>query len=161
MLREFSIVGLLLCLGAAPTLAEGTHLPPITDKTVLKECSTCHMAFPPQFLPARSWQAIMAGLGSHFGEDASVAAQDNTTIVAYLTAHAADAPKTPGSARYMKGVAKTSTPLQITKMPFWLRWHNEISAARFASPQVKTAANCEACHKGAAKGVFAEVEQEE
>jgi hypothetical protein len=26
------------------------------------------MVYPPQFLPARSWRAIMAGVNKHFGE---------------------------------------------------------------------------------------------
>ena len=155
----------LLCAGivliAGPAAAEGTRFPPIKDAATVKECSTCHMAYPPQLLPARSWQAILGNLGSHFGEDASVGAQENAAIVAYLTAHAADAKATSGGTRYLKGIAASATPLRITEIPYWRRWHSEVSAARFKSPQVKSAANCEACHKGAAQGVFAEVEQEE
>jgi len=155
----------LLCtcviLMAGPAAAEGTNFPPIKDATTATECSTCHIAYPPQLLPARSWQAILGNLGNHFGEDASVAAKDNAEIVAYLTAHAADAKATPGGTRYLKGIAATATPLRITETPYWRRWHSEVSAARFKSPEIKSAANCAACHQGAEQGHFAEVEQEE
>jgi hypothetical protein len=158
---KLAAIGIAFVLGTSPALAEGLNLQPVTDKATLQECGACHMVFPPQFLPARSWRAIMGNLTSHFGENAGIATQERDTIIAYLAAHAADGPKTKGGARYLKGVAATATPVQITKMPFWLRWHNEVSKARFASPQVKTAANCQACHQGASKGVFTEAEQEE
>ena len=141
------LIGACLVLLAGPAVAEGTRFPPIKDAATAKECSTCHIAFPPQLLPARSWQAILGNLGNHFGEDASVAAKDNAEIVAYLTAHAADAKATSGGTRYLKGIATTATPLRITEIPYWRRWHSEVSAARFKSPEVKSAANCVACHR--------------
>ena len=68
---------LLAAALAAPLLPahaeEGAYLPPVADATVAKECGACHMVFPPQLLPARSWQKLMADLSSHFGEDASLA----------------------------------------------------------------------------------------
>jgi hypothetical protein len=130
------------------------------DAATVKECSACHIVFPSQLLPARSWQAILDGLGNHFGEDASIADQDRQSIIAYLTAHAADGPATKGGARYMKGLGPTATPLRITETPYWSHKHDEISPARFKSPQVKSAANCGACHQGADKGVFIEPEDD-
>ena len=159
MVRRLLAFGVALSLGAAPALAQGTKFPPITDKTTLTECSACHLAFPPQLLPARSWQALLGNLGSHFGQSATLAAQDQATVLAYLKAHAGDAPGTPGGATYLKGLQASTTPLRITETPYWKRWHGEVSKARFA--QVKSPANCEACHKGAAKGQFTEAEEEE
>ena len=91
----------LLCLTAAgPALAEGgATVPPIDNAVVQKECGACHMAYAPQMLPTRSWQAIMGNLGDHFGENASLPAADGATILAYLVAHAGDAPSTANGRR--------------------------------------------------------------
>lgn len=154
------LLSMAFCLGALPALAEGTRFPQVDDAATVKECSACHIVFPPQMLPARSWQAILNGLDNHFGEDASIADQDRRSIIAYLTAHGADGPATKGGARYTKGLAADATLLRITETPYWLRKHDEISPARFKSPQVKSAANCGACHQGADKGVFIEPEDD-
>ena len=41
----------------------------VTDETTKAECSACHIAYPPRMLPVASWEALMAGLKTHFGED--------------------------------------------------------------------------------------------
>jgi cytochrome c551/c552 len=150
----------LLCLAAAgPARAEGgPTVPPIDNPVVQKECGACHMAYAPQMLPMRSWQAIMANLGDHFGENATLAASDGTAIAAYLVAHAGDAPGTVNGRRFMRGIPVDATPLRITDTRFWKRGHSEISAASFAAPNVKSKANCVACHSAAAAGQYGEEE---
>lgn len=150
----------LLCLAAAgPALAEGgATVPPIDNPVVQKECGACHMAYAPQMLPMRSWHAIMANLGDHFGENATLAASDGTEIAAYLVAHAGDAPGTVNGRRFMRGIPADATPLRITDTRFWKRGHREISAAGFAAPNVKSKANCVACHSAAAAGQYGEEE---
>jgi len=146
-------------LGGTVAFAEGGALvPPITDAATLKECGACHMAFPPQFLPARSWEKLMGNLANHFGENASLPETARAEIAAYLTAHAADAPTTQHGKRFMRGIAAGATPLRVTETPFWQEGHSEISPGRFASPAVKTAANCMACHRDAGQGAFGEEE---
>jgi mono/diheme cytochrome c family protein len=151
---------LLAAALAAPILPamaeEGTYLPPVTDATVLKECGACHMVFPPQLLPARSWQKLMGDLSSHFGEDASLGAPASEAIATYLADHAADGPQTKGGKRFMAGLSATDAPLRISDTPFWQRAHNELSAAAFTTATVKSPANCIACHKTAARGEFTE-----
>jgi len=154
-----AVLALTTASAMAPAMAE--EFPPVKDATVVKECSACHIVFPPQMLPARSWKALLGKLGSHFGEDATVADPDRHAIVDYLTAHAADGSATNGGGKYLRGIAANTTPLRITATPYWLRRHDEVSPARFKSPQVKSAANCAACHKGAAQGFFSEAEEEE
>ena len=56
------------------------------------ECGACHWAYAPEFLPARSWQAITSNLSDHFGEDASLDPDTTGKIADYLIAHSADAP---------------------------------------------------------------------
>ncbi len=136
----------------------GVFVPPVSDATVTKECGACHMVFPPQFLPARSWQKLMADLSSHFGEDASLADPARQTVTTYLVDHAADATGTKGGNRFLRGLSASATPLRISETPFWQNAHEEVSARQFASATVKTPANCVACHTAANRGDFSEPE---
>jgi hypothetical protein len=140
---------------------EGVSLPAIDHGPTLAECGACHMAFPPQLLPARSWERIMSDLADHFGEDASLAEPVRADIAAYLVAHAADAPGTAEGDRFLRRLEPTDIPLRITEAPFWVRDHDEIAADRFASAEVKTRSNCIACHKTADRGEFFEPEDDD
>ena len=37
-----------------------------------QECTSCHLAFPPDLLPAASWWRILDNLTGHYGTDASI-----------------------------------------------------------------------------------------
>ena len=144
--------GLFAGPGAKAEDGEGA-LRPVSDKTVLTECSACHMAFPPALLPARSWRALMGGLDDHFGENAALDAATAKHITDYLVANAADAGN--GNRRILRGVRPSDTPLRITEMPWWVREHRgEVRPSAFKDPRVGSKANCVACHRGAAKGYF-------
>ena len=74
-MRPLATATALLAVAAAlaPALAqELERVPPVTNEAAKKECGACHMAYQPQFLPANSWRRILADLGNHFGEDASL-----------------------------------------------------------------------------------------
>jgi mono/diheme cytochrome c family protein len=151
----------VLAIGAASSTPKAQPASPAAapalepQATMNKECGACHMIFPPQFLPARSWVALMDGLGSHFGENAALDAATSTAIKDYLVAHAADAPG--GDRRYLRGLKATDTPLRITDTPAWIREHREeVSPSAFTSPKVKSKSNCVACHAKAAQGLFGE-----
>ncbi len=122
-----------------------TPPPPTPEETFNTECSACHMAYPAQFLPARSWQAITGDLANHFGEDASLDPAATKIITDYLIANAADSQN--GYPRVLRGISATDTPLRITETPWWIRSHREVSASRFAQPNVKSKSNCVACHR--------------
>jgi hypothetical protein len=111
------------------------------------------MVFPAQQLPARSWTAVMAGLTSHFGENAGLDAATTKEITSYLTAHAADAAG--GNRRVMAGLSATEAPLRITETPYWIRKHNgRVTQAKLTAAKAKGATDCVACHAGAAAGQF-------
>jgi hypothetical protein len=147
-----------LCAGAllgnsSATAASITEPATGPQATMTKECGACHMVFPPQFLPARSWAALMDGLANHFGETATLDAATVKEVADYLAAHAADAPG--GDRRYLRGLKATEAPLRITETPYWIRKHTgEVSPAAFNNPKVKRKANCGACHRDAAQGTF-------
>ena len=117
------------------------------------ECSSCHMAFHPSLLPAKSWTAIMAGLSQHFGEDASLDAAANKNITDYLVSHSAETWDSMAANR-LRNVDPVR-PLEITATRFWTRLHQDISPAVFSSKAVGAKQNCSACHQDAASGMFA------
>jgi len=109
-----------------------------------KECSSCHIAYPAKALPAASWKKIMSELDQHFGVDASLSPQDNQEIASYLEKNAG------------KRLPSGEQPTRITQSHWFKSRHEEISAAVWKRPAVKSAANCGACHKGADAGDFDE-----
>jgi nitrate/TMAO reductase-like tetraheme cytochrome c subunit len=111
-----------------------------------QECANCHIAYPPGLLPAESWRKIMSGLDRHFGNDASLTAQESKEITAYLVDNASN-----------RWSAKTA-PLRITDSMWFKSKHNsrEIPPDTWKRASVKSAANCQACHTGAAKADFDE-----
>jgi hypothetical protein len=110
------------------------------------ECGGCHVPYPPQLLPAASWKAIINGLDRHFGVDATVDARTAATIGAFLEANAARE----GGERSDRGA------LRITQTQWFRHEHGEIATATWKNPKVGSAANCEACHAGAAGGDYSE-----
>jgi nitrate/TMAO reductase-like tetraheme cytochrome c subunit len=116
------------------------------NKTWTAECGSCHVVYPPNLLPASSWRQIMAGLRQHFGADASVDAASAAEIGAFLERNA-------GGGK--RGGSDTGS-LRITETRWFVRKHDEVAASTWKNPQVKTAANCDACHAGAARGDFDE-----
>ncbi len=147
------ILAAALTLVAAPALAEGGYrMPPLQNAAVTKECGACHMAFQPQFLPQRSWQAIMGNLSNHFGENAALPEATRAEIEAYMVTNASDG--LTWKSGFAAGIPADQIPLRITELPKWKREHREIGGAAFTSGKVKTPANCVSCHAAAASGFF-------
>ena len=110
------------------------------------ECGSCHVAYPPALLPAQGWKRVMAQLDRHFGTDASVDPAAASEIGAYLERHA-------GSARHAQAAPDS---LRITETAWFVHEHDEVPAASWNNPAVKSAANCAACHTSAEQGDFRE-----
>jgi nitrate/TMAO reductase-like tetraheme cytochrome c subunit len=111
-----------------------------------QECSSCHVAYPPGLLPAASWARVMGGLSKHYGTDASLDDATTREIGAWLKAHA-------GTGR--KGGEEPPQD-RISKANWFVRKHDEVSANTWKRASIGSAANCSACHAGAAKGDFEE-----
>lgn len=152
-LRLRSLVAALALLAAAPQ-AMAFRVPQVTNQAALTECTACHMIFPPQMLPARSWSKLIGSLDNHFNENATLDTKTEADILAYLTANAADAPAYRKVKGLLAGVSAADVPLRITDMPWWRRIHGTRDARWFKDPRVKSAANCAVCHRGADKGFF-------
>jgi len=123
-----------------PAAADKPRLPP--NPAYKAECGSCHVAFPPKLLPSASWQQLMARLDRHFGSDASLDAKAHEEISRYLAAHAGrhDPP--------------SSAEPRITETRWFIKEHDEVRAARWKDPAVKSPANCIACHARAEQGNY-------
>lgn len=117
------------------------------------ECGSCHLAFPPGLLPARSWRAVMAGLADHFGESAELDAATTATLTSWLTTNAAETHSHPRSAKILRSVRGT-TPLRPSQTPYLLAKHDEIAPAVFRRKAVASRSNCGGCHRGAEQWEF-------
>ncbi len=129
----------------------------VSNKLYKTECSACHFAYQPGFLPARSWVKMMSSLDDHFGENAELDATSRTAIEQYLRGHAADRQPNRFSRSMMRSIGKRETPLRISQTPYFQRKHHEVPARMVKNnPKVRSFANCASCHQGAAKGQFDE-----
>jgi hypothetical protein len=136
-----SLIALTSASSFADQIAGAIPLIPKAEQ----ECSACHMAYRPNFLPKSSWQKVMTTLDKHYGVDASLTAADQKEIADWLNATALDAGEAPPENRGTKA--------------FWFtRKHGtrHIATDVWARTAVKSPSNCQACHVDAAKGDFNE-----
>jgi len=118
-----------------------------------EECSACHLAYQAYFLPKRSWQAIMADLPNHFGEDASLPDADRAEIEAYLMAGAAD--RQGRKPKWLQRLPAGAVPLRISELSWFTHEHGNRVKSRVAKdPAIGSISNCAACHKGAERGLY-------
>jgi hypothetical protein len=124
----------LLGLGALPALGDEVRTPP--DPAYNAECGSCHVAYPPQLLPATSWRELMARLDRHFGADASLDGKLQADIGRFLEANAGRRAAAPGAEP------------RITQTRWFRKEHQgEI-------PANQNPANCAACHRSAERGIY-------
>ena len=134
-----------------------THaFPAVANAKWKEECSSCHTLYHPGLLPERSWQAVMAGLDKHFGENASLDPATQQAITAFLVSNAADKSSYRRSIQLAKSIPATATPLRVTETRWYLAKHDEIKPEVYKRSKVGSKANCGACHAKADVGVFDE-----
>jgi nitrate/TMAO reductase-like tetraheme cytochrome c subunit len=117
----------------------------VSGKTVWKkECSSCHIAYPPRFLTAEDWEKLMKGLDTHFGDNASLNADTRHEILAYLKRHAG------------KGSRHSAKSLRISDTRWFRSEHHEVPSEAWTNPAVRSRAHCTACHINAERGDWSE-----
>lgn len=143
-MRKYLLIALLAA--SLPAFADRLPLPADTPASYRSECGSCHLAYPPALLSAADWQRTLEKLAQHFGSDAQPDAAQLKEIAAFLERNAGTSGRTSGA----------GNPPRITKTARFLHKHDEIPARYWRDPRVGSAANCEACHRDAAKGRFSE-----
>lgn len=132
---------------ATTAQADGDKRPPVPLlPQYQQECASCHTAYPPGMLPVASWQRLMKDLSRHFGTDASLDPAVTADLTRWLTANAGT----------YKRVAAAPPEDRISRSAWFIRKHDEVAAATWKLPAVKSAANCGACHTQADKGDYSE-----
>jgi hypothetical protein len=124
-----------------------------------QECGSCHFSYPATFLPAASWQRVMATLGNHFGDNAELDAATAQKIGDYLDRNSAG--RSPGdySERTWRATRGQPAMLRITETDYFRGQHHEIPAKMVTgNPEVKSFSRCQACHTRAEGGSFNEHE---
>lgn len=111
-----------------------------------QECAACHLPYPPGMLPTASWRRLMTNLPRHFGTDASLDPASLKELSTWLAANAGT----------YKRVREEPPEDRITRSAWFIRKHDEVPAATWKLPAVKSAAQCAACHTQAEQGDFSE-----
>jgi len=143
-MKTIALIALLGC--AFPALADRLPMPANAPASFKSECSSCHIAYQPALLAADDWRKLMAGLHDHFGSDATVDAKSSQEITNFLTRNAGE----------ISRLGSAGNPPRITQTQRFVRKHHEVPAKFWRDPRVKSAANCEACHRAAATGNYGE-----
>ncbi len=109
------------------------------------ECASCHVAYPPALLTAADWRTVMSGLDRHYGSDASLDDKTRSDITRFLESHAGKSQRLAAKDGRITGTA-------------WFRHEHDEVPARVWRTGVKSPAQCQACHTGAAQGRYGEDE---
>jgi cytochrome b len=121
-----------------------------TDGQWQHECGSCHLAFHPSLLPARSWQAMLEQQ-DHFGEDLALDAGVAASLSSYARAHSAEHAETAAAWKIASRTPAESAPLRITETPYWKVRHADVTDADWQ--RVKKI-ECAGCHLDAELGTF-------
>jgi hypothetical protein len=128
-------------------------VPAADDPTYQEVCGACHFPLQPGLLPARSWQRLLAGTEDHFGASLGLDDAQLGELEAYLTAHAAERTTSELAQDIVESVG-SSIPVRVTDIPEIRSEHRRVDPAVFERPSVAGRANCPACHRAAASGVY-------
>ena len=92
-----SFLVLLFCVGCLAHLSKENDFKPVTNQTYRSTCGGCHFLYPPELLPAASWEKIINQLNKHFGESVPIDPQSKKVISKFLMENGADrsSPKKP------------------------------------------------------------------
>ena len=129
----------------------------VTNPLYTEECGSCHMAYPPGLLPARSWDRVMLELENHFGDNAELDVDTRRTITRFLLTNSADKSEYRRSKKFSRSVNLDEAPMRITEIPYFKHEHDEIPARLVTgNDKVNSFSQCDACHKQADQGRFDE-----
>ena len=135
---------LMLMTVSSIALADGNVMLLKVPEKVKSECASCHMVYPPAFLPKESWARIMSGLEKHYGTDASLDPQSIKEISQWLNQNAGT----------YKRVFSAPPDDRITESTWLVKKHRKISDSTWRNSKVKSKSNCMACHTSADKGNY-------
>jgi len=153
---------------AASTKAKNTQINTNTTNTNVatqkniyqEECGSCHMAYPSNFLPSASWNAILQNLENHFGDDATLDPETQHTINQHLTKNNANSSGSRRSRKIIRsmGLTRPNTPItRISEVPYIKEEHEDVKEFLASkNSNIKKLTQCDSCHEDAEQGLFDE-----
>lgn len=159
MLCGLSLFGGWYFRGYAQATPEKPYLPytspPLPANALWQEeCGSCHLAYHPSLLPARSWQRMLDGQADHFGEDLGLDTETLAALVAFARDNAAEKRASEAATGVALSTPAADAPLRITELPYWRAQHADIPAGAFKRGQVHGKGDCAACHLDAEAATF-------
>lgn len=127
----------------------------VENSAYKNECASCHFLYPSEFLPKRSWEALMKGSDKHFGENLALNEKDSAEILSYLVTNSAEMGNSKWAFKILKSIGST-VPLRITEVPYILKEHRELRSDIFQKKSIGSFSNCSACHLNGTSGDFEE-----
>ena len=122
-----------------------------------EECGSCHMAYPAELLPTRSWKKMMSDLENHFGDNAELDKKTQLSIQTFLINNSAEKSDYRHSRKFNRSIKQTDTPLRISDVAYFKHEHDEIPQRMVTgNPKVNSFSQCNACHSKAEQGSFNE-----
>ncbi|MDY0326753.1 MAG: cytochrome b/b6 domain-containing protein [Arcobacteraceae bacterium] len=125
----------------------------VQNELFINECGACHTLYPPHSLPRHSWVSMMNDLENHFGDDASLEEEENQNILNFLVQNSAETSTQEMSFKISKSIGNKDI-IAITQTSFWKNEHKKIPKEVFEHNEVKSKANCKACHSDIEKGLI-------
>ena len=145
-MKKTILIAATLLMVSPVTFAAKMTMPTDVPASYEAECASCHMAYPPALLSQQSWKNLMSGLSKHFGTDASLDPKTQAELTNWLVKNATTRQK----------YSETAPENRITKTSWFIRKHDEVRSDVWKRADIKSPANCGACHIDAAKGIFSE-----
>lgn len=127
-------------LAATGSARASSHVYAPYPDLYVRECASCHVAYPPELLTQTGWKQVMARLDRHYGVDASLDKKTGEELAAFLTNRASTRDKH----------APSEATARLTRSNWFVHEHRE------AAPSKTSFSDCAACHRGAAAGDFSE-----
>jgi hypothetical protein len=129
----------------------GWSVPPAEpNQTYVSECGSFHTPYHPSLALASSWKLVMAGLDSHFGENAQLNGPMREQISSYLINNSAEHFDTLAANLFRR--PDPGDPERTT--PAWKRLHRHLRPKVFAAKAKGAPGVCAACHADAESGAF-------
>lgn len=133
----------------------GRDVMPVDNATYAEECGVCHIAYPPGFLPQRSWERLLSTLDDHFGENAELSEATVEELARYVYGNSAERTNFKYAAMILEDMWENEVPLRITETAFVRTRHAQIPRDRVkGNPQIRSLSNCDGCHTRAKEGSF-------
>jgi len=152
------MVGVIFLGGVSLVQASGNYrVEPVKNQQYQDDCGSCHFAYQPGLLPARSWRKLMDNLADHFGENAELDEVDKQALLSYLEKNSADNSNAYLSRKVMRSLPRKGAVTQMSKLGFMAHEHSEIPRRVFKE-NLQGLTNCNACHQRAAEGSYNENE---